>query len=200
MNALDFENRLLERFSAKPLSDGVVSLCGLTSADENFAKELYGLIQESREHLGRHLPWVRETDEADVRRKLHGWILAETLSQGCCWKITVGERKNLAGFIMMELMPKNRSASISYWLFKDFTGKGYMGRSLELVSVFAFDGLSLNRLEMSISVKNPESMAVARRACFVEEGLCRDYELVGGVFEDHLRFSKLSRDRNCLHG
>ena len=36
--------------------------------------------------------------------------------------------------------------------------------------------------------------AVARRAGFAEEGICREYERLHGRFEDHVRFSLLAKD------
>ena len=53
----------------------------------------------------------------------------------------------------------------------------------------------LNRLEISASLQNPASIAVATRAGFAQEGTCREYEFINGHFEDHLRFSRLAKDR-----
>ena len=58
----------------------------------------------------------------------------------------------------------------------------------------AFAELGLNRLEISASVSNPASIAVATRAGFTEEGISREYEFINGNFEDHMRLSLLARD------
>ena len=57
-----------------------------------------------------------------------------------------------------------------------------------------FDRLGLNRLEISASVTNAKSAAVATRAGFTPEGTCREYEFINGKFVDHVRFSLLARD------
>ena len=101
----------------------------------------------------------------------------------------------LAGVIVLGwIQAAHRSASVSYWLGEEFTGRGLATSALVLISRFAFETLGLNRLEISASVQNPASIAVARRAGFAEEGACREYEYINGHFEDHLRLSLLAKD------
>ena len=101
----------------------------------------------------------------------------------------------LAGvFVLGWIQAAHRSASVSYWLGEEFTGRGLATSALVLISRFAFETLGLNRLEISASVQNPASIAVARRAGFAEEGACREYEYINGHFEDHLRLSLLAKD------
>jgi ribosomal-protein-serine acetyltransferase len=88
---------------------------------------------------------------------------------------------------------KNRSATVSYWLGQDFCGRGLATEALLLVTGEAF-AMGLNRLELTSSVNNPKSIAVAHRAGFQEEGLCREYERIHDHFEDHIRFSLLAKD------
>ena len=95
---------------------------------------------------------------------------------------------------MMDVNLRNRSATLSYWLAKPFTGQGLMTESVKLIIKFAFEHLKLNRLELLVSVHNGKSAAVATRCGFMEEGINRDYELINGKFVDHRRFSLLARD------
>ena len=101
----------------------------------------------------------------------------------------------LAGVIVLGwIQAAHRSASVSYWLGEEFTGRGLATSALSLLSGFAFETLGLNRLEISASLQNPASIAVATRADFAEEGACREYEYINGHFEDHLRLSLLAKD------
>ena len=101
----------------------------------------------------------------------------------------------LAGVIVLGwIQAAHRSASVSYWLGEEFTGRSLATSALVLISRFAFDTLGLNRLEISASVQNPASIAVATRAGFAQEGTCREYEYINGHFEDHLRLSLLAKD------
>ena len=101
----------------------------------------------------------------------------------------------LVGVIILGwIQAAHRSASVSYWLGEPFTGRGFATDALRTLSRFAFDTLYLNRLEISASVNNPASIAVATRAGFAQEGTCREYEFINGHFEDHQRLSLLARD------
>jgi alcohol dehydrogenase class IV len=66
--------------------------------------------------------------------------------------------------------------------------------ALKILSHFAFNRLGLNRLEISASVTNKASQAVATRAGYTQEGFSREFERINGKFEDHVRFSRLARD------
>ena len=119
------------------------------------------------------------------------------MANGACWgifeKVANADLK-IAGCIMLGWVQwKNRSATVSYWLGQDFCGRGLATEALLLVAGESF-AMGLNRLELTSSVNNLKSVAVARRAGFQEEGVCREYELLHGHFEDHIRFSLLARD------
>lgn len=162
------------------------------------AQSLFELIDESREFLQEHLPWPEEcTSVENVASRIDSWNLQAQMANGACWgifeKVANADLK-IAGCIMLGWVQwKHRSATVSYWLGKNFCGRGLATEALLLASSEAF-AMGLNRLELTSSVHNPKSAAVARRAGFQEEGLCREYECLHGKFQDHLRFSLLARD------
>lgn len=164
---------------------------------ESDVQPLFDLIDESRDFLSEHLPWPEECSlPEDVSARIESWEMQAQMANGACWGIfeKTLEGTAIAGCIMLGWVQwKHRSAAVSYWLGKLFCGRGLATEALLLVACEAFS-MGLNRLELSASVNNPQSIAVARRAGFREEGLCRDYERLHGKFEDHLRFSLLSRD------
>jgi ribosomal-protein-serine acetyltransferase len=164
---------------------------------------LFELIDESRDFLSEHLPWPDECRFAeDVASRIESWDMQAQMANGACWGIfekipaeKTGEpHEKIAGCIMLGWVQwKHRSATVSYWLGESYCGRGLATEALLLVTGEAF-ALGLNRLELSTSVNNPKSAAVARRAGFSEEGVCREYERLHGHFEDHVRFSLLARD------
>ena len=189
-------------FSLQEVEGERVVLRPLGEAD---VQPLFELIDESREFLSEHLPWPAEecrTPE-DVSAKIEAWNMQAQMANGACWcifeKIPEGAGSNdlrgkIVGCIMLGWVQwKNRSATVSYWLGQKFCGRGLATEALILASSEAF-AMGLNRLELTSSVRNPKSAAVARRAGFQEEGLCREYERIHGHFEDHLRFSLLAKD------
>ena len=197
---MNFDDEPVE-FSLEEIVGEQVVLRPLGEAD---AQSLFELIDESREFLQEHLPWPEEcTSVENVASRIDSWNLQAQMANGACWGIfekapegedSNGSREKIAGCITLGWVQwKHRSATVSYWLGKNFCGRGLATEALLLASSEAF-AMGLNRLELTASVRNPKSAAVARRAGFQEEGLCREYECLHGKFEDHLRFSLLARD------
>lgn len=200
MNDMDGDNELFEIPMNEIDGEHVV----LRLLCESDAKTLFALIDESRDFLSEHLPWPDECVSVEcVSAKIDSWEMQAQMANGACWGIFEksgnGEnlsepREKIAGCIMLGWVQwKHRSATVSYWLGKNFCGRGLVTEALLLMAGEAF-AMGLNRLELSASVRNPKSIAVARRAGFQEEGLCREYECLHGRFEDHLRFSLLASD------
>lgn len=196
----DIERNFTLAFETATLEGTRVELVGLKEFADYDA--FFEKVLDSREFLEEHLPWVKETSASDLKKRVRSWVLSEQLSQGGCWQIfekrpspeIQNELQNLAGFIMMDVNLQNRSATLSYWLFENFSGRGLMTESLKLLEKFCFSTLHLNRLELFASVENPKSQAVAERSGFIQEGICRDFEIKNGIFIDHVRYSRLARD------
>ena len=169
----------------------------LRALTEDDALSLYDVVNRSREFLARHLPWPGECFSVeDVAARIDSWNMQAQMANGACWGIfeKSGNDLKIAGCIILGWIQwTHRSATVSYWLGEPFTGRGLATEALMLVSREAFS-MGMNRLELSASVRNAKSIAVARRSGFSEEGVCRDFEWINGNFEDHLRFSRLARD------
>lgn len=180
-----------------PVDEIVGERVMLRMLDEEDMPSLYRVIDESREFLNSHLPWPSECNsEEELFARVDSWNMQAEMANGACWGIfeRQGDRCVVAGCIVVGWVQwANRSASVSYWLGEKFTGRGLATEALQLVSRKMFS-LGLNRLELTASVNNPKSVAVARRASFREEGLSRELEYLNGKFEDHLRFALLAKD------
>lgn len=188
-------------FSLQEIEGERVVLRPLCDAD---APSLFCLVDESRRFLSEHLPWPDECRSAeDVASRIESWDMQAQMANGACWGVfekipaeKSGEApcEKIAGCIMLGWVQwKHRSATVSFWLGERFCGRGLATEALLLAAGEAF-AMGLNRLELTASVNNPKSAAVARRAGFSEEGVCREYECLHGRFEDHVRFSLLARD------
>ena len=188
-------NELLEEIPETELPGERVVLRVLHEPD---AAGLYRLIDASREHLSRFLPWPPDCNSVeDVMDRLETWEMQAQMGNGACWGIfekTAGG-DNLAGCIFIGWVHlEHRSATVSYWLGQAFTGRGLATESLAILSRFCFKTLGLNRLEITAAVQNHASIGVARRCGFQEEGVCREFEYLNGKFHDHLRLSRLVGD------
>lgn len=193
-----FESSFISSFATATLKNSLVTLVGLREVDSCTQKsnEILSVIEDSKDTLLKYLPWVYETDLFDIQKRIRSWVLNEQFGQGGCWLIYQNAKNALAGAIAIDITLRNRSATISYWLSKRFTGQGLMTSSVALVADYVFSKLNLNRLELSVSIYNKKSAAVAKRCHFTQEGVCRDFEFINGQFVNHIRFSLLARDVN----
>ncbi len=87
-----------------------------------------------------------------------------------------------------------KNAYLGYYLFKGFTGNGYMTEGLQLTMRFAFNDLKLHRLEANIQPHNLASINVVKRLGFTLEGLSRKYLKIGGKWCDHERWAIIKED------
>ena len=85
-----------------------------------------------------------------------------------------------------------QSASIGYWLGRDYIGQGYMSRAVEMVCRFGFDQIGLHRIEACCIPENKRSAGVLHRCGFEEEGLARAYLKINGIWQDHILFARLT--------
>ena len=89
----------------------------------------------------------------------------------------------------------NMSASVGYWVGAPHARKGYMQEALILAMDYAFLTLHLNRIEASCMPDNRPSSRILLKSGFTIEGEARAYLHINGVWEDHLLFALLARDK-----
>ncbi len=70
---------------------------------------------------------------------------------------------------------EQRRAEVGYWLLRAHRGAGLAGRSLELLSRWAFNALNMERLELVTNLDNLASQQVAKRGRYQFEGTLRSY-------------------------
>jgi RimJ/RimL family protein N-acetyltransferase len=63
---------------------------------------------------------------------------------------------------------------IGYWCRKGFTGRGYITEAVRGLTVFAFEILKANRVEIRCDQRNVRSRKVAERLGFKLEGILRN--------------------------
>jgi [ribosomal protein S5]-alanine N-acetyltransferase len=85
-----------------------------------------------------------------------------------------------------------QSATLGYWIGAPYARQGYMSSAVKLILSFAFQHLSLHRVEAACLPHNEASIALLRRTGFEPEGLAREYLKIAGEWRDHLLFAKLA--------
>jgi len=105
---------------------------------------------------------------------------------------------HLAGAIGMRLDSANQSGHIGYWIAAPERGRGVCTRALRALSSWAFEELSLQRLELITDPDNLASQRVAEKVGFRREGILRSHLLhPDGRRRDSVMFSLLPGELAC---
>jgi ribosomal-protein-alanine N-acetyltransferase len=80
-------------------------------------------------------------------------------------------------------------AYIGYWIDEALAGRGYVPEAVVLIMRYAFETLSLHRLEAAIVPRNTPSRRVAEKLGLRDEGIASGFLQIQGVFEDHVRYA-----------
>jgi ribosomal-protein-alanine N-acetyltransferase len=78
---------------------------------------------------------------------------------------------------------------VGYWIDREVAGNGYTPEALVLVLRFAFEELSLHRVQIAIIPRNAPSRRVVEKLGVREEGIARRYLEINGQWEDHVRYA-----------
>ncbi|HEY6803946.1 MAG TPA: GNAT family protein [Pyrinomonadaceae bacterium] len=82
-----------------------------------------------------------------------------------------------------------QNAYLGYYVGAPHAGRGYATEALQLILRYAFKELKLHRVEANIQPGNVASIALVRRAGFVQEGFSRRYLKIAGRWRDHERWA-----------
>jgi ribosomal-protein-alanine N-acetyltransferase len=82
-----------------------------------------------------------------------------------------------------------QSAFLGYGGVAGMEGQGYMSEGVALLLRHVFVELRLHRIEANIQPGNEPSLALVRRAGFVNEGFSERYLKIGGRWRDHERWA-----------
>ncbi|MDQ1131196.1 ribosomal-protein-alanine N-acetyltransferase [Microbacterium sp. SORGH_AS 888] len=81
------------------------------------------------------------------------------------------------------------SATIGYWVAKEFAGRDITPTSVALATDLCFTELRLHRMEICIRPENAASLRVVQKLGFRYEGLRRRYIHIDGDWRDHYAFA-----------
>ncbi|WP_102401783.1 GNAT family N-acetyltransferase [Haloimpatiens massiliensis] len=158
------------------------------------AERFYKLIDNSREHLKRWLPWVIETKSVDDIMSFIEEAQRQYVSDEGFKAIIIFKGK-FAGLIGYYNVDKSRGAvSIGYWLGQEYQGKGIMTKALKVFLDYGFKEMELNKIEITIAEENLKSRALPKKYGFTEEGIIRDAEWLNDRYVNHILYGLLKRE------
>lgn len=179
--------------SAPPnLQSGVVTLRQPTP--EDIADRLaVGTVPEYITMCGG----VPDTSTAYTRAQARTWY-EHAVSEPIGWCIEVGSHC-IGHARLHSLDGANRRARYAIGIFAPTAwGRGYGTLATQLVLRYAFDELSLHRVDLRVLVYNKRAIACYERCGFRREGVERDAAWIGGYWHDDILMSILEHEYCAL--
>jgi ribosomal-protein-serine acetyltransferase len=138
------------------------------------AAELYQLVEQNRDFIGKFLGWVgRVHHQSDMLRMMQRDLQDMPEERRWSWLIRVqGQPAGRIG--LWVTYPHIRECELNYWLAQPFTGRGILTRAARAVIDYAFSELKMNHVLIGFHRENLASAGVARRLSFQHEFTLRE--------------------------
>ncbi|AOT08654.1 GNAT family N-acetyltransferase [Pseudoalteromonas luteoviolacea] len=162
------------------------------------APALFTLVDDNRQYLKQWLPWLDFTqsvkDSAEFIKTTHQQLHDGLgLMGGIYVKHTL---VGMCGYHPIDII--NGSASIGYWLAKQYQGQGIATQCVSRLIDYAFETLALNKVSLSIAEHNYKSQDIALRLGFVSKEFKPDAEFLYDHRVNHIRYW-VSREEWLAH-
>jgi len=164
--------------------------------DYHHAETLFQLVKINRQFLREWLPWVDHMRSVDDFRKYINSSKQRYANQTETGYVIMANHVMIGRLGLYNIDLHNRSASIGYWLDKQWLGRGIITRCCKTVIDEGFNRLHLNRIEIRAAVENYKSQAIPERLGFKKEGIIRQGEFVNNQFIDLYVYSILKEEWN----
>ena len=144
-------------------------------------------VRLMRDSVSLHEPWISPPHSAALY-KYYMQRLAREDHEG--FVVCRRDDDAIAGAINLNNIVRGsfQSASLGYYVGAKYHGNGYMLEGLQLLVKFAFDTLSLHRLEANIQPDNARSIQLVKRCSFAKEGVSPGFLYINGAWRDHERW------------
>lgn len=177
------------RFEKFPVFDlGGINLREISTSDADYYYQ-YMNKKEVKEFLTYdNIPANIDAAIADLRY----WSSLFKTRRSIYWGLELSEDKRLigtAGFNSWN-MYHNR-VEVSYDLDPLCWGYGIMSKCLNQILDFAYNEMNVTRIQATVVTTNSRSTKLLERLNFEQEGLLRQYEIVGGKRMDYYLYAKI---------
>lgn len=139
--------------------------------------------------INRNKPYERNDAVKFISRSNYHWRKKKAFIFG----IILKETNTLIGDVGIRNI-KDKTASVGYWLSKEYWGKGIMTEALKLVLEFGFKKLKLHRIYGDCFEKNIGSHKVLTKAGFKLEGVERKSRFKKGKWHNVNLYGILESD------
>ena len=159
------------------------------------AEDIYNTIDSQREHLSRWLPFVTFTTSLEFTKGFVESVVNLPIESSEP-TFTIRKGDEFIGLIGFKTTDRdNHKTEIGYWLSESEQGKGVITRAVTTLCKYAFDEISMNRVQIKCAVGNTPSCNIPKRLGFTFEGIERAGEqFPDGSFKDLEIYSFLKND------
>lgn len=116
--------------------------------------------------------------------------------EGIRWGIFLKKDNTFIGTIGINSFKPGHICNIGFDLVANYWNKGYMSEALEIIVLYIFASLEVNRIEAEVMPGNDGSCRVLEKTGFMKEGLMRDWMFWNDKYYDMYMYSLLKRDFN----
>ena len=103
-------------------------------------------------------------------------------------------RKRIIGAVGLTIDGENRNAELGYWVGKRYRNMGYATEAAELMLMYGFEELNLNRIHAHHFSRNPASGRVLEKIGMKKEGKLRQHAFKWDSFEDLVLYGILREE------
>jgi len=159
------------------------------------APQFFAAAIESIDHMIEFMPWCHaEYSIGDsrlwVKSRNELWESGQEYSFIICSKET---GSFLGGIDINQINFDHKIGNIGYWVRKSALKQGVATEAVSLISMFGFESLKLNRLEIVTLPNNLASIKLAEKCGANFDGVLRKRLVVHGEAKDACMYSMVSR-------
>lgn len=156
------------------------------------------LRRENRQYL---TPWEPRWNESDFTRPSYRRRLAsykELIASDSAYPFHIfrSDDEQLVGACNLTHIRRGaqQSANIGYWIGEHHIRQGFARAAVRAAVRFAFEALSLHRIEAAVQPDNMPSINMLLKTGFTHEGTARGFLKIDGQWRDHDIYARLSSD------
>lgn len=148
------------------LLDGDASLF-LRLATAQDSEQLYKLVHENREHLGKYQRWARDINFEQMHEAVQASVQRIAQDSWLQYRIMVpqpaSEHRMVGTVTLFGRDLLSSSAVLGYWLAESEQGKSYARKSIQRLLQYAANNWQLKKVYIQIEDENERAAGLARR-------------------------------------
>ncbi len=159
------------------------------------AQEIFNIIDNQRQYLGKWLPFVACTQKVDDTINFIKNV-SQQADNDITYVFSILFNHQIVGLINLKILDEiNHKAEFGYWISKDYQKRGIITQSLESLCNYVFNQLGINRIQIKCAVDNKLSKKVPKNLQFIFEGIEREGAwLEGNTYSDLEIYSMLKKE------